>query len=144
MLDVVTLAKESATFLAPFLPYLLKAGANFTEEAGKKLGEQIGGGAWERVKALWAKLQPKVEAKPATQEAVKDVAAEPQNEDAQAALRQQLKKLFEEDKTLADNVLKLFEDAKKEGVNVAALGERAVAIGGNVSGSTIITGNAQR
>ena len=144
MLDVVTLAKESVAFLAPFLPYLLKAGANFTEEAGKKLGEQTGGGAWEKVKAVWTKLQPKVEAKPATKEAVKDVATEPKSEDAQAALRQQLKKLFDEDKTLADEVNKIFKEAEKEGVSVTALGERAVAIGGSVSGSTIITGDRNR
>jgi hypothetical protein len=144
MYDIANLAKESVTLLAPFLPHLLKAGAGFTEEAGKKLGEQLGGGAWETVKSLWAKLRPKVEAKPETHEAAKGVAAEPEDADAQAVLRVQLKKLFAEDKTLADEVLKVFEDARKSGVNVAAIGDRSVALGGNVSGSTIITGDVNK
>ena len=61
--------EEAVAFLAPFLPYLLKVGENAAEEAGKKLGQQAGGGAWEKAKALWAKLRPKAEAKDAAQEA---------------------------------------------------------------------------
>ena len=95
-MDIATLAKDVALFLTPFLPYLLKAGEKAAEEAGKKLG----GDTWDRAKGLWGKLQPKVEAKPAAQEAVADAAAEPKNEDAQAALRQQLRKLLAEDDEL--------------------------------------------
>jgi hypothetical protein len=62
-MDVTTLAKDLAVFLSPFLPFLLKAGEKAGEEAGKKLG----GDAWDRTKGLWAKLRPKVEAKPAAQ-----------------------------------------------------------------------------
>jgi hypothetical protein len=144
MTDVITLAKDAVSFLAPFLPYLLKAGANFTEEAGKKLGEQLGGGVWEKVKGLWAKLQPKVEAKPATKEAVQEVAAQPDDEDAKAALRMQLKKLFTEDQTLADEVLKIFEEARRGGINVAAIGDRSFAAGGDVTSSTVITGDVNK
>ena len=60
-MDVTTLAKDLVVFLTPFLPYLLKAGEKAAEEAGKKFG----GDAWDRAKGLWAKLRPKVEAKPA-------------------------------------------------------------------------------
>lgn len=141
MIDVTGLAKDAVSFLAPFLPFLLKAGKDLTEEAGKKLAEQFGGGLWENVKGLWAKLGPKVEAKPATQEAVQDVAAQPEDEDAKAALRMQLKKLFTEDEELAGEVLKIFEEARKGGVNVQAIGERSFAAGGDVTGSTVITGN---
>jgi hypothetical protein len=141
MLDLIMLAKETAGFLAPFLPYLLKAGESVAEEAGKKLGDQSGGGVWETAKALWARLSPKVEAKPATHEAVQEVAANPADEDARAALRLQLKKLFTEDESLANEILKIQKDAQKAGINVAAIGERSIAIGGNVSGSTISTGD---
>lgn len=145
MIDVTALAKDAVGFLAPFLPFLLKAGKDLTEEAGKKLAEQFGGGGvWEKVKGLWAKLGPKVEAKPATQEAVKDVAAKPDDEDAKAALRVQLKKLFTEDKELAGEVLKIFEEARKGGVNVQAIGERSFAAGRDVSNSTVITGNVDK
>ncbi len=53
-MDVTTLAKDVAAFLAPFLPYLLKAGEKAAEEAGKKLG----GDAWDKAKSLWGKLRP--------------------------------------------------------------------------------------
>jgi hypothetical protein len=59
-------------------------------EAGKQLGVD----AWEKAKSLWGKLRPQVDAKPAAQEAAQDVAETSDNEDAQAALRLQLKKLL--------------------------------------------------
>jgi hypothetical protein len=108
-MDVQTLAKEVVTFLAPFLPYLVKAGGEAAKEAGKKFGEA----AWEQAKALWGKLHPKVEAKPAAQEAMQDAAAAPQDEDAQAALRLQLKKLLAEDETLASEVARLVQEGSQ-------------------------------
>jgi len=99
MVDVIILTK----FLSPFLPYLLKLGDKAAEEAAKKLG----GDAWEKVKAIWAKLHPKVEAKPSAQEALIDVAAAPDDEDALAALRQQLKKLLKEDPALSSEIGRL-------------------------------------
>jgi len=129
-MDVTTLAKEVAVFLAPFLPYLLKAGEKAAEEAGKKLGSD----AWEKAKALWGKMRPKVEARPAAQEAAQEVAAHPRDENAQAVLRLQLKKLLTEDEALAGEVARLWEEAKAAGVTVIARGERFVAISGDVSG----------
>lgn len=136
-MDIPALAQGITTFLAPFLPYLVKAGEKAAEETGKKLGAE----AWEHAKTLWAKLRPKVEAKPAAQEAANDLAANPQDEDAQAALRLQLKKLLAEDTTLAGEVARVWEEAKAAGVTVIASGNSSVAIGGNVSGSAVITGD---
>lgn len=144
MLDLIVLAKETVTFLAPFLPYLLKAGEGAAEEAGKKLGEKAGGGAWDKAKALWAKLRPKAEAKPAALEAAQEVAAAPEDEDARAALRVQLKKLLAEDESLAREVSEMQREMRQAGVNVAATGDRSVAIGGNVSGSNIATGDQNK
>ncbi len=136
-MDIQALAQQLVAFLVPFLPYLLKAGEKAAEEAGEKLG----GEAWEQAKALWSKLRPKVEAKPAAHEATQDVAANPQDEDARAALRLQLKKLLAEDDALAKEVARLWSKTQAAGVSVIASGDRSVAIGGSVSGSTIITGD---
>jgi len=136
-MDITVLAKDLVAFLAPFLPYLVKVGEKAAEEAGKKLG----GDAWDKARALWGKLRPKVEDKPAAQEAVADVAAAPQDEDVQAALRQQLRKILAEDEALAAEVARLWEEAKATGVTMIASGERAVVISGDVSGSTIVTGD---
>lgn len=128
---------QLTAFLAPFLPYLLKAGEKAAEEAGKKLGEA----AWGRAKALWGKLRPKVESRPAAREAVQDLAAAPEDADAQAALRLQLKKLLTEDPALAAEITRLWQEAQAAGVAVIAGGTRSVAIGGSVTGSTIVTGD---
>lgn len=137
LMDVTVLVKDVIPFLAPFLPYLLKAGEKAAEEAGKNLGEA----AWERAKALWGRLRPKVEAKPAALEAAQDVASQPDDEDAQTALRLQLKKLLAEDQALAAQVARLWEETKAADVSMSTIGPRSVAIDGNVSGSTMITGD---
>ncbi len=137
MSDPSQLIPQLVSFLAPFLPYLLKVGEQAAEEAGKRLGAD----AWERAKALWGKLRPKVESKPALQEAIQDAAAAPQDEDALAALRQQLKKLLAEDQTLAAEIARLWSEAGAAGVTVTARGSRSVAVGGNVTGSVIVTGD---
>ena len=134
------LPNELLLFLTPLLPYLLKASEKATEEAGKKLGSE----AWEQAKALWGKLCPKVKAKPAAQEAIADVAANPQDEDALAALRLQLKKILGEDPALAAEVACLLEEAKAVGATVSVSGDRSIAIGGDVSNSTIITGDSNK
>ena len=135
-MDIATLAKDVTLFLTPFLPYLLKVGEKAAEEAGKKLG----GDAWDRAKGLWGRLRPKVEAKPAAQEAVGDAVAEPKNEDAQATLRQQLRKLLAEDDDLAREIGQQWAAAQAAGVTIIASGDRAVAAQ-NIIGSTIVTGD---
>ncbi len=135
-MDIAALAKDVALFLTPFLPYLLKAGEKAAEEAGKELG----GDAWERAKGLWSRLRPQIEAKPSAQEAVTDAAAAPHDEDAQAALRLQLKKLLAESEELAREIGQQWAAAQAAGVTIIASGERSVAAQ-NITGSTIITGD---
>jgi hypothetical protein len=138
-MDVSELVKQLTPILIPLLPYLGKLGDGVVDGAG----ELMAAGTWERVKSLWAKLKPKVDAKPAAQEAVQDVARNPQDEDAQAALRQQLKKILSEDETLASQVAEWLKENAPRGNTVIASGERSVAIGGSVRGSTINTGDTR-
>lgn len=76
-------------------------------EAGKKMREEAVG----ILKQLWSRLRPKVEARPAAAEAVQDAARAPEDADAQAALRLQLRKILEADSSLAAEVAKLLEAA---------------------------------
>ena len=136
-MDISALASSLTTALVPLLPYLLKAGEKAAEETGKA----VAGQSLEWGKSLWTKLRPQVEAKPAALEAVQDVARAPEDEDLQAALRVQLKKLLTEDQSLAEEVSRWLEQGKAAGITVTASGERSVAIGGDVKGSTIVTGD---
>lgn len=139
-MDIGALANSLTTALVPLLPYLLKAGETAAEETGKT----IAGQSWEWAKSLWTKLKPQVEAKPAALEAAQDVAQAPGDEDLQVALRVQLKKLLTEDQSFAEEVSRLLEQGKAAGINVSAIAERSVAIGGGVTGSTIVTGDQNK
>ncbi len=138
------LPAQLVQFLAPYLPYLLKGLKLAGQEAAKKLGEKASEQGFEQAKALWDKLRPKVEANPAALEAATDVAAHPNDEDALAALRLQLKKLLAEDESLAQELARLLEQTRPAGPNVIASGERSVAIGGSVNGSVIVTGDKNK
>jgi hypothetical protein len=125
-------------FLAPFLPTLVKAGEQVVGRAAEAVADE----AFTYARALWERLKPKVEEKPAAQEAAEEVAARPDDDDALAALRLQLRKLLEEDQQLASDLTRIWEEAQAANVvHVTASGERSVAVGGDVSGSTIITGD---
>lgn len=122
-MDIALLAKETVALLAPLLPYLLKAGDKAVETVGEKVGEKalIWGGR------LWDKLKSKAETRPAVKEALEDTSKTPSDEDAQGALRLQLKKLLAEDRILAQQVAELLTKAKADGVTILAAGERSVA-----------------
>lgn len=133
----MTIAALTA-FLAPLLPALVKAGEGVVTGVASRAGEA----ALEHGRRLWAKLRPGVEASPAAAEAVEEVAAAPEDEAWRTALQLQLEKLLRDDALRAE-VEALFAEAQAAGV-VAAVGERSVAVGGDVSGSTIITGDGAR
>jgi hypothetical protein len=125
-------------FLAPFLPTLVRAG----EKAVEKAADAVSDEAFTYARALWEKLKPGVDAKPAAKEAAEEVAARPEDEDALAALRLQLRKLLEEDTQLAGDLAAIWQKAEAANVvQVTASGERSVAVGGDVTGSTIVTGD---
>ena len=139
-MDVAVLASSLTTALVPLLPFLLKAGEKAAEETGKT----VAGQSLEWAKSLWTKLKPKVEAKPAALEAAEDVAKSPEDEDLQATLRVQLRKLLTEDQSLAEEVSRWLEEGKAAGNIVTASGERSVAIGGDAKGNTIVTGDRNK
>ncbi|NMF61772.1 hypothetical protein DP113_28375 [Brasilonema octagenarum UFV-E1] len=105
-MDIVTLT----TFLTPFLPYLLKVGEKAAEETGKELGKGFGANAWEKAKALWTKLLPKIETKPMAKGAAQELASSPDDSDAKETLQKQLKKLLDEDKNLAAEIARLMQE----------------------------------
>jgi len=137
-MDITALASSVTAALVPLLPYLLKAGEKAAEETGKKVADQ----SLEWGKSLWSKLKPKVEAKPAALEAAQDVAHAPEDEELQTALRVQLRKLLTEDQSLAEEVSRWLEQGKAAGITSS--GDRNVVIGGDVKGSTIVTGDRNK
>ncbi|HKX27890.1 MAG TPA: hypothetical protein VJ302_09375 [Blastocatellia bacterium] len=138
-MDVVTLTNSLAGYLIPVLPYLIKAGEKAAEEAGGK----IAGEAWGAAKTLWSRMWPKVEAKPAALEAIKDVIATPDDADTQAALRKQFSKLLNEDSAWATEIASLLAQAKAAGGSRVSADRGGVAFGDNASNNTVITGGVR-
>jgi len=139
-MDVAELVKQLTPILIPLLPYLGKLGDGVVDGAG----ELMAAGTWERVKSLWSKLQPKVDAKPSAKEAVQKVIARQDDPRARGNLELELEDLLKEDGALATQVAEWLKQNAPRGNTVIASGERAVAIGGSVRGSTINTGDQNR
>src|SRR5262249_22747141 len=127
------------THLLPLLPYLLKAGEGAAGETGKK----IAGEAWDATKALWAKLWPKIEAKPTALAAVNDAAHSPDDADIQAQLRVQLKQLLTDDQPLATEIERLLDQAKAIGGSRVSTDHGAVAFGDNARDNIVVTGGVK-
>jgi hypothetical protein len=136
-MDYPQLSTQLVQFLAPFLPYLLKGLKLAGQEAAKALGEKAGEQGFEQAKALWDKLRRKKN----VEQVAQTVAALPDNQALREALREEIARALAEDESLAQELARLLPQSGPAGQTVIASGERSVAIGGNVSGSTIITGD---
>ena len=90
------IATLSASAVAVLAPYLTKAGEEFSKEAGKAAANKFG--------AFYQFLKTRFKKKPAAEEALADLEANPDNEDAKAALRRQLTKQMNADKTFIDTL----------------------------------------
>ncbi len=140
MSDIPALVTAVWSALQPLLPVIAAKGA---EEIGKRAAGEV----WEAVKK-------KFESRPAAQETLADLLETPQDGDVQAAFRVQLKKLLEADPAFAAEISRLLRAAGEgvyfahqsgngaiaQGPGAKAVGAGGVMIGGNVSGSAIISG----
>ncbi len=141
MIDVSLLATSAWTMLQPYLPILATKAA---EKVGEKVPEAVG--------KVWGTIKQKFDTRAAAKEALEDLLKAPEDADAQAAFRQQLKKAMAADESFANDLSKLIEAAGDtyeanlegngaiaQGKGARAVGKGGVMVGGNVSGSTIIT-----
>jgi len=101
MPDLNEIARQIVQFLAPFLPYLLRAGEKAAEEAGRKLGAA----AWEQAQALWARLRRKKN----VEQVAQTVAALPDNQALREALREEIARALAEDPALREEALRLMQ-----------------------------------
>lgn len=123
--SVAALAATVASLLAPAIPLLVKAGEAASSEASKKA-----------VGALWGLFKPKAETTPALADAIKDVEANPNDEDSLTVLRVQIRKALEADPDLVARARPLVEDASTS-VSQTVIGNRNITAGRDISGSTI-------
>jgi hypothetical protein len=119
-----------ATFLAPFLPFLVKLGNKAAEAAAGKFGED----GWNKAKAVWEKLHPKVEAKEEAKLAVQQVVAKPESEARIAVLREELETLLKENPDLEAALAQIMESdspASSSVTNIDLQGQNTQSAGDN-------------
>lgn len=110
-MDPISIATAVVAVLAPYLA-----------EGGKAAAQKAGA-------ALVAALERRFTAKPALREAVDDLRATPHDPDAQAALRQQLKKALAADPQLMAELAKWLEPAAPASYHAELRGSGAIAQG---------------
>src|SRR5579859_7912608 len=103
---VVPLAGQIVQLLTPFLPIFLKVG----EGLGTRTAQQVEDKGWDLATRLWGRLGSRVAARPSAKEAAADLATAPADEDAQAALRVQIRKLLVEEPALARELAALLTE----------------------------------
>jgi hypothetical protein len=137
IVDISSLAQLATEWLVPWLPVLTKPGEAALQEAAKKAGAD----AWETAKTLWAKLAPAAAASPALHTAISEVSNAPEDRDAVAAFRLQLRKVLA-DGELAREMNELLAQRSAPTSQVVA-GGGGVAVGGSNFGSIVITSSRQ-
>jgi len=134
-MDSRLLADALILNLAPALPWLVgHDGEKFPE--GARLPSDL-----DKAKALWLMLRQKVEQRPAASEAFQDVANSPEDPDARAALRFQLRKLLDSNQALAAELTSLLDsnpERLSRGAGAVAQGAGGIAVGHVIGGDLIV------
>lgn len=147
MLNAAALAKMATSLLTPAIPYLLKGGKEAWGEASKKMGSDT----WDWAKTVWMKLLSHSKSRPTGEEmtseiekAATEVADNPTDEDAQAALRFQIKKLLTDNSELSLEISKIFEAIKASSTQTnIRIGGIDISRGSAVSNSGNMVGGNQ-
>lgn len=142
---IQTIASGVIVTLTPALAKAISAAAGPIRTTGEELAKALGQAAGEQATALMKAISRKFEGHPAAEEAVADLVQAPEDEDAQAALRHQLKKALQADEAFAQELRQLLqveEPAPGTGPTVTASGERSVAAGHDIK-APIFTGDIE-
>jgi hypothetical protein len=110
----------ATSVVATLAPYLVKAGEEFAKEVGKT--------AVSKIETLYQFLNKRFKNHPSAKEALDDLKTKPDDEDAQAALRVQIKKLLKADPTLVKTIQQMLDEIKQDKASVSFLTQ----VNGNV------------
>jgi hypothetical protein len=108
-MDLITTLATSV--VATLTPYLVKAGEEFAKEAGKAAVNKIG--------TLYQFLSKRFKNHPSAKEALNDLKAKPDDKDAQAALRIQIKKVLKAEPDMVMTIQQLLVDVKQDRASVS-------------------------
>jgi hypothetical protein len=108
-------AATTVAALAPFLPYLVKAG----EKAAEKAGEVVFDTAKVKVGEIWRRISEHFKGNPKVETALKAVEVDPDNETARSQLREYLVASLAADPSFLRELKKLLDEPEVEQVITA-------------------------
>lgn len=149
-MDPVTIGLLASSAVTLITTALSKTGETFVGKVNEEVATALGKSVGEKIAAVFSKIANKSKEKQAAAEAVQDVVADPKDEDAQATLRNQLKKLMTSDEAFAAEIERLLQEAKPEaehnGINIVVSGSGSAAVSGGVAagqGGIAVGGNVE-
>ncbi len=101
-MDATAINALASNVVAVLAPYLAKAGEELAKQAGKA--------ALDKIAVLYQAIRTRLKDQPAAAEALGDLEAAPDDEDARAALRHQLKKQLSADPGFTDTLRKMLDE----------------------------------
>ena len=125
----------AASAVAILSPYLAKTASSFAEKAGEQLAEKAG--------SIYQFIKKQFSGDSSAETKLALVEKEPESKALMSVLEEQLVKKMNADSNFATELNRLVEEAKVADSNkVFNLGERNIGVGGDVSGSTFISGDS--
>jgi hypothetical protein len=125
----------AAAAIAILSPYLAKAAGSFAEKAGEQLAEKAG--------SLYQFIKKQFTDDASAETKLALLEKEPESNALMSVLEEELVKKMNADANFAATLNRLVEEAKGADSNkVLVFGDRSIGVGGDVSGSTFITGDS--
>ncbi len=112
MIGIVEIATATAATLAPYLPYVIKAGKAAGEKIAEGIGKAGGEAAWEKAGAIWDKIKGHFSEKPELEHAAGLVAMQPDDPTYQKVLAKTLASYLETRTDLRQDLLDLLGGEK--------------------------------
>ncbi len=106
-MDIQLIATAVSTVLAPFTPYLIKAGQGLGNKLADLIAEKGGEAVWQQVEAIWGRIQAAFGEDQEVQSAAMLVSANPEDEARQKMFADILVARLKENPTVGNELMKL-------------------------------------
>lgn len=104
-----------ASFLAPFLPHLMKLSGQVAEKLTEIISEKAGEAAWEKAQKIWERLSPTLEENEDLKVAASQVATKPDSTARQAVFQEELESLLKDNPKLARAIAQIMQEDAPDG-----------------------------
>jgi hypothetical protein len=138
------IAGNAIAILTPAVIKIAKAATGPVKEMGEELIETLGKTAGKQVVSLMKMISSKSKGDPVAENALGEFVQAPQDQDAQAALRLQLRNMLIQDEAFAQDLRRLLESEEsdaKEQVRITVEGSRNVVMSEGDVQAPIISGD---